>query len=189
MVTRFIATITVGLILTAPIAGFGEARIPEQPAPVHQFNEAIRHYTELHRRLERHLPPSRVTEHAREIFETSDAMAAAIRSARATAREGDLFTPDVAAYLRTRISEALTAHGFLPEELVAANVEEALSEAAQPTVNGRFPWMRGAAMWPCVLEALPALPEELEYRMVGRDLVLVDVHADLVVDILRDAVR
>jgi hypothetical protein len=30
----------------------------------------------------------------------------------------------------------------------------------------------------------PALPPELAYRFVGRDLVLVDVHANLVVDIL-----
>ncbi len=44
-------------------------------------------------------------------------------------------------------------------------------------------------MWPCVLDALPRLPHELQYRFVGRDLVLVDTHADLVVDILRNAVR
>jgi len=34
---------------------------------------------------------------------------------------------------------------------------------------------------------LPALPPELQYRMVGRDLVLVDVHASLIVDILPQA--
>ena len=33
------------------------------------------------------------------------------------------------------------------------------------------------------------LPQELQYRFVGRDLVLVDTHADLVLDILRNAVR
>jgi hypothetical protein len=58
-----------------------------------------------------------------------------------------------------------------------------------PVVNGRFPWLRGAGMWLCVLNALPSVPEELQYRIVGRDLVLVDVHANLVVDSLRDALR
>ena len=43
-------------------------------------------------------------------------------------------------------------------------------------------------MWSSVLAALPPLPHELQYRFVGRDLVLVDTHADLVVDILRNAV-
>jgi hypothetical protein len=40
-----------------------------------------------------------------------------------------------------------------------------------------------------MIEALPPLPDELQYRIVGRDLVLVDVHANLVVDILREALR
>ena len=43
-------------------------------------------------------------------------------------------------------------------------------------------------MWPGFLWTLPALPEELQYRFVGRDLILLDVHANLVVDILRDAI-
>jgi hypothetical protein len=38
-----------------------------------------------------------------------------------------------------------------------------------------------------ILEALPPLPEELQYRFVGPTLVLLDVHADLVVDILPNA--
>ena len=42
-------------------------------------------------------------------------------------------------------------------------------------------------MWPALRAVLPALPDELRYRFVDRDLVLLDVHADLVVDILRDA--
>jgi len=32
------------------------------------------------------------------------------------------------------------------------------------------------------------LPEGLEYRFVNRDLVLVDLEADLIVDVLHDAV-
>jgi hypothetical protein len=36
---------------------------------------------------------------------------------------------------------------------------------------------------------LPGLPVELEYRLHGTDLVLLDVEANLVVDILRDALR
>lgn len=54
-------------------------------------------------------------------------------------------------------------------------------------VNGTFPWAIGTAMVPSILEALPPLPPELQYRMVARDLVLIDVHASLVADILREA--
>jgi len=38
-----------------------------------------------------------------------------------------------------------------------------------------------------LLEALPPLPVELQYRFIGRDLLLVDVEADLVIDILPNA--
>jgi hypothetical protein len=38
-----------------------------------------------------------------------------------------------------------------------------------------------------VVRNLPALPPELEYRFVGRHLVLIDLGANLVVDVLRNA--
>lgn len=36
----------------------------------------------------------------------------------------------------------------------------------------------------CLRNALPALPDELEYRSAGTVLLLVDTHANLVVDVL-----
>ena len=51
-------------------------------------------------------------------------------------------------------------------------------------VNGSLPRTGAKPVLPCILEALPRLPEELEYRIIGTDLVLIDVHAGLIVDIL-----
>jgi hypothetical protein len=160
-----------------------------QPASLMKFKEAIHEYVQLHRQIELQLPPFLPHNDAQDVIESSSAMASAMRVARANAREGDIFTLELAALLRTRVSDALAANGFLPEEMVAATLEEADEAAALPVVNGRFPWKRGAAMWPCVLNALPRLPHELQYRFIGRDLVLLDTHAELIVDILRDAVR
>jgi hypothetical protein len=42
-------------------------------------------------------------------------------------------------------------------------------------------------MWPSMLAGLPQLPPELEYRFLGRHLILVDVLANVVVDVLYDA--
>jgi hypothetical protein len=36
----------------------------------------------------------------------------------------------------------------------------------------------------CIVSALPELPDELEYRSAGTVLLLVDHHANLVVDVL-----
>ena len=186
-----IHTITIGAacaMMLFAIPGRAEQRATTAAA-LESFHDAVHDYARLHRRLEKRVPAMHVTEHAQEIFDASDALAAALIAARPAAREGDLFTPGVATVFRHRIARALTARGFLPDEVIAAGNEEAPPDAAWPAVNGRFPWMRGAAMWPCVINALPPLPGELQYRIVGRDLVLVDVHANLVVDILREALR
>ncbi len=37
---------------------------------------------------------------------------------------------------------------------------------------------------PSLLEYLPPLPPEIEYRITGRDLVLLDAKANLIVDII-----
>jgi hypothetical protein len=187
MTTRTLAIFTVTFVTAFAIVGASQ-REP-YPASLAQFNVAIHHYVQLHRQIELQLPPFRAHSEAQDIFEASNAMASALQTARATAREGDIFTHEMAALLKVRVAEVLTARGFLPEEMVAASVEEADGDAPLPVVNGRFPWRRAAAMWPCVLDALPQLPQELQYRLVGRDLVLVDTHADLIVDILRNVVR
>lgn len=165
------------------------AVVQTAPPALEQFKAAVRQYAQVHRAVERQLPRLQATSDAQDVVEHVNAMASALQAARPNAREGDIFTPAVSALLRARISETLVARGFLPEEVIAASLEEADDEAPLPMVNGRFPWKRGAAMWPCIIGALPALPEELQYRIVGRDLVLVAIHADLVVDILRNAVR
>jgi hypothetical protein len=51
---------------------------------------------------------------------------------------------------------------------------------------GALPWRTHVPLMPIIRE-LPELPPELEYRFIGRDLVLMDVGANMVVDVLRDA--
>ena len=42
-------------------------------------------------------------------------------------------------------------------------------------------------MPPDVLKALPPLPEELQYRIVGKHLILLCVHGNLIVDYMLNA--
>jgi hypothetical protein len=183
-----ICTLSVGAAMLFVLAGHAETRAPAG-AHLRQFHQAIDTYTVLHRRLEQGLAPLRAGSSAQQIFEASDELAAALLAARPKAREGDIFTAETADVFRARIANALRVRGHSVDDVVAESQIEAPADAAMPVVNGRFPWLRGAGMWPCVLSALPSVPEELQYRIVGRNLVLVDVHANLVVDILRDALR
>ena len=54
-------------------------------------------------------------------------------------------------------------------------------------VNGKWPGPAMTVMPVTVLCQLPPLPEELEYRFVNRALVLWDAHADVIVDVMPDA--
>ena len=183
-----ISALTFCALLLAGPSGRAAGFAPGE-GTLQQFQEAVEVYAQLHRRLEQDVPPLTAGSTAVAIIASSDALAASLRVARITSHEGDIFSPTEADAFRVLIARALYTHHYSAEEMIAAGREEAPPDAPPLVVNTRFPWARGAAMWPCVLLALPSLPEELQYRFVGRDLVLVDVHANLVVDILRDAVR
>jgi hypothetical protein len=160
---------------------------PQPTDPVSgTFLQRIDEYVALHRRLEGPLPPEQVTSDVRALFIPRIALAAAIRAERADARHGEIFTPAIAGYFRTVITDALREHGI--DDLLAT-VEEENAVHIPPRVNGEYPAGRSiSTVPPCVLAALPPLPPELQYRFVGRDLILWDVHAGLIVDFVTGAI-
>ena len=59
----------------------------------------------------------------------------------------------------------------------------------EPKIHLRFPGVaQMATMPPSLLAVLPRLPKELEYRIVGRFLVLRDVDAALILDYIPDLI-
>lgn len=153
-----------------------------------EFNARINAYVALHRRLERYLPPEQMFDDWEEMSEARDALADAIRNARPNARPGNFFSPGFRAVVTRLVEDTLARADYDLETVLEAINDEVVPGAPPLKVNGRFPWEHvGAAMWPALLQVLPTLPHELEYRFVDRDLVLIDIHADLVVDILKEA--
>jgi hypothetical protein len=158
---------------------------PEERVALAAFEQSVQDYVALQRRLSRLTPPLRVTADPLELLGAVNALGEAIRLERHTAQTGDIFTPAVANMFRRRIDHGLWDLDVV--ELMTEMEEDTEPCAPRAVVNGRFPWGSGNAMWPSVLAALPELPEELEYRFVGADLVLIDVRANLVVDVLEGA--
>jgi hypothetical protein len=107
---------------------------------------------------------------------------------RPAPREGDIFLPDVAELFRHRIAWKIRHSELYPPDLVARlNAEELTAPVI--AVNKPLPWNVGGPVFAWVAATvLPALPQDLEYRLVGRSLALVDLRANIVVDVLRDAV-
>ena len=175
------AVVTVATMLCA-VPGLVHAS-GQATGAVGEFQRAVQEYTQLERHIDAALGEPEVSGDAEMIQQRVEDLAAALRQARSTARRGDLFTPAVSALFRERIHRALVTSGYQPADVLRALAEET-SYADPPVVNGRFAWTTAAPMLPCILLALPELPEMLQYRFVRGDLVLVDTNANLIVDVL-----
>jgi hypothetical protein len=183
---RIFTFVTAAAITVSAIPA--HAQTLEVSGPVREFIAAAGDYAAMHRRIERSQPPLEISAAPDSIVLAIESMASAIRTARAGAGQGALFTPELAGELRARISQSLLAHAITAEEVR----ESARTDGIDPglavlRVNGSFPWRFASAVLPCVIQALPPLPPELQYRFVDDQLVLVDVHASLIVDILPSA--
>jgi hypothetical protein len=150
------------------------------------FHDRIESYVVLHRRLETPLPPLRPTNEPFKTYLSRQLLANAIRKARPTAQQGDMFTPDVARAFRTIAARALAGRDI--EDLLDEHGEERqMRTGIALQVNEPYPDWASHAVPPVLLQKLPPLADDLEYRIVKRVLVLWDVHANLVVDYLPNA--
>jgi hypothetical protein len=182
---RLCLAVFIAVLVQLPQATQAQPAAVERPV-LQRFELAAQEYARLRRIVNAHLAPLDVASDPDEILTFFDALSAGMRAARPAARQGDLFTPVVSAIVRARIAGALNARGIDADEL-RAEMAEGTATAAPMGVNGPYNWSAPATMAACVIDVLPALPAELQYRFVGDDLFLIDVDAGLVVDILPDA--
>ena len=151
-------------------------------AALRMFDRAVNAYVEMHRRLEPPLAPWRISSDPEAIAAAADTLARSIRAERRDAAQGDIFGPEVADFFRVRL-QAAGAAGEPRAARRDLEGEETLCRPL-PVVNSRLAWAASAPIGEALARALPALPMELEYRLTGNALVLVDVRAGLVVDLL-----
>ena len=108
-------------------------------------------------------------------------------SGRLNAKQGDVFTPEIAGYFKRQIAATLNgAHGAQ----IRASMQRAEPVHGIPVkVNGKYPAnVPLQSTPPSLLLNLPQLPKELEYRVANRDLVLRDKQANLIVDFIPQAI-
>ena len=180
---HFVAATTLAL-LTA-IAVPAVAHPPHDGLAV--FNRRVAEYVELHRRIAAAVPPPRLSDDGEEIHRATARLAAAIKAARTGARTGDVFVTEAAGLIRATIAITVARNEYDTAVLLRALRREHRTHHRVPVVNERFPWELEQVPVSVFIWDLPQLPPELEYRLIERDLILLDVDADLVVDILPDA--
>ena len=153
-----------------------------------RFGEQLAAYAALRQQVDLALPPAfERPRGVRAMLQARAELACAIKAARPHARQGDFFFPAVVDIFRMTIAEALSgvdSDAFF-ESLYA---EDAVPAGLPPRVHDTYPEWATHDVPFLVLERLPLLPDELEYRLIGRTLVLWDIDADLVLDVLPDAI-
>jgi hypothetical protein len=149
------------------------------------FDAAVSHYVEI-RRLHQSIDIDCLTADLEGIQRARERLAADIREGRGEASQGDVFRPEVASLIRAHLVRAFRTHPYDPVVFGGRDTDVAPARAAI-VVNRPLPWGIAISLMPSLLAELPALPNVLEYRLVGRDLILWDAPTDLVVDVLYDA--
>jgi hypothetical protein len=165
----------------------GNPRVNQSAATLQDFKTRVDRYIALRKTAAGNAPTLKQTEKPAEIKAAADGLAAAIRAARADAQPGDILTPDVQAVFRKALAPELKGHD-------GAHTKDVLKDDAPLSVplkvNAKYPDGKALPSVPTsLLMNLPKLPTELDYRIVGKDLILRDTGADLIVDFMLNAVR
>lgn len=182
LLPRMAATLTIAALAVVTVDGrvVRRSAIGESSTSLLVFEQRVAAYAELHRALAASLlPPG--TRRSAAISTLS--LASAIKTARATAGRGDIFTSEAARLFRAIIRGATSTADF---GMVAPLMDEdgRLLPGVHPGIHAPLPIWDARELPASTLLMLPTLPPELEYRIVDYDLVLWDVTADLIIDVL-----
>jgi hypothetical protein len=174
-------------VLQAAVAcamqGNDEKRTNPDAKVLLDFNERVKSYVELRKKADDGAPPLKETEDPAKIKIAQTALAKRIVAARAGARHGDIFTPEITLRFRR----------LLRPEVKDADTKKLIEDdnpgAFKFKINGPYPDSEAlSTVPPNVLQSLPQLPEDLEYRFVGKHMILRDSRANIIVDYIPNAI-
>ncbi len=156
--------------------------IPKPPV-FGDFATRIRDYLKLHKSI----PKLRTTTKSEKIAEHPHELAETIKAARANAKAGDIFTPDIARQFKEAIAQ--TFHAPAADDVRKTIRQGEPLKGWNLSVNAEMPdAVPTTTVPPNLLLHLPSLPPDLAYRIIGHDFVLEDLDARLIVDFITGAV-
>lgn len=172
-----------GAILAITVSACTQAPVKEPATPLDDFNERVKQYIALHRKLATETGEIDETKKPEEITLREQALGKLVRENRAGAQHGDIFTPAVETLFKGLIRQEFSSRtGAMRQDR-----KEDQDELADftPAINQIYPPDKPLVTFPAgLLRTLPKLPVELEYRLVQRNLILRDIEANLIVDFI-----
>lgn len=161
------------------------ARVNPTGAAVLAFKTRVADYVKVHNAAESKVPRLTETNDPAQVHQRQAALGEMVKSLRATAREGDIFGTEFRPILEREVRGDFRSRSAADRK---ALIHE-LPARTKLAVNMTYPRDLPLATFPArLLSKLPELPPELEYRIVGRHIVLRDVTANVIVDVARDIV-
>jgi hypothetical protein len=183
---RTSTTLMIVALMVSASAVRGQDKFKASPdAPVlGDFKLRVEKYEQLRKKADDSAPPLKQSNSGAAIKEAQHGLAERIGAARAGVKQGEIFTPEIAAVFRR----------LLRPEAAQRDTKEAMKEDKPAVVsfkvNGPYPDKQPVAtVPPNVLEALPELPKDIEYRFIEKHLILRDARANLIIDYIPNAVR
>lgn len=149
------------------------------------MNDRLQQYFEVHKQLEAGLPKLPDDATPEQIHRNQRLLEQKMRDARKGSPRGEIFTAEAEPVIR-RLLAAVFA-GPDGKELMASILDENPA-GMKLSVNMRYPdEVPISTVPPEILQTLPRLSEDLEYRFIGHHLILLDSHAHVVADYIPDA--
>ena len=158
------------------------------------FQKRIDAYMAIHKDAAKDSLPIKETNNPAEIKAAQEALGAKIRAARADAKAGDILTPEIKNKFRRLMYPVVqgTVGRETKEELNEDihEKDEGIPKKVPLKVNATYPEGNPLPTTPPnVLKNLPKLPEQLEYRILDKNLILRDVQANIIVDFIPNAIQ
>ncbi len=158
---------------------------PADSQALSTMNDKVKEYIDLHTKLEATLPKLPEDATPQQIDKNQRAFEALMRKSRATAKQGDIFTPQAQPVIKTLL---LSVFGGPDGKQLKSSIMDENPVGITLRVNGRYPdTVPLSTVPPQVLQTLPALSEDMEYRFIGDRLILLDTHAHVIADFIEDA--
>jgi len=143
------------------------------------FKERIQAYLKVHNDAESKVPKLKETNDPAKVHDREAALGAMIRRMRTSAREGEVFGTSFREVLAREVRQDFLERSAADRKALMIEVPTRTRIAVNTTYPTQLPL---ATFPPRLLQRLPDLPPELEYRIVGKNLILRDTGADLIVD-------
>ena len=158
---------------------------PADAQALSTMNDRVRDYIDLHTKIERTLPALPKDATPQQIDKNQRAFEALMRNARRAAKPGDIFTPQARPVILRLLA---TIFGGPEGRQLKSSIMDENPVGIKLTVNGRYPDVVPlSTVPPQVLQTLPKLSEDMEYRFIGDRLILLDTHAHVIADFIEDA--